>query len=234
MRFNVGGYDMTFGTPDFTLGRVVGTIGVASDMLVFDTFVPDDPITWWGSLQPTFQQYANLYPVMALFLDLSDDSGRENRELLLAFGLDVRDPNLNAGDPSASARARPRSPTARSAGRALRLHRPRDRVRRRRCAPAAARPDKRVLCNRQRGAPRQRLLQLRVHEPAEDPARDVQRTAEAVDGDRGADGVLQAAGRGHRDAWPSATRVRRSELPVIGQPIRGGRLPDVQRFRAAP
>jgi hypothetical protein len=64
-------------------------------VLVFDTFVPDDPITWWGSLQPIFQQYANLYPVMALFLDLSDyDSVCENRELLLlAFGLDVTDPN---------------------------------------------------------------------------------------------------------------------------------------------
>jgi hypothetical protein len=62
---------------------------------VFGNFVPDDPITWWGSLQPIFQQYANLYPVMALFLDLSDyDSVCENQELLrLAFGLDAHDPN---------------------------------------------------------------------------------------------------------------------------------------------
>jgi hypothetical protein len=29
MRFNVDGYNMTFGSPDFTRGRIVGTIGVA-------------------------------------------------------------------------------------------------------------------------------------------------------------------------------------------------------------
>jgi hypothetical protein len=64
-------------------------------LLVFDTFAPSDPITWWGNLQPVFQQYANLYPVMELFLDLSDyDSVCENRELLqLAFGLVGGDPN---------------------------------------------------------------------------------------------------------------------------------------------
>lgn len=68
-------------------------------VLVFDTFTPDDPPIWWstpaGGLQPIFQQYANLYPVMALFLDLADyDSVCANIGLLrLAFGLDVDDPN---------------------------------------------------------------------------------------------------------------------------------------------
>lgn len=63
--------------------------------LVFDKFVPHEPITWNGDLHPIFQQYANLYPVMDLFLDLSDyESVCANRELLrLAFGLDVNDPN---------------------------------------------------------------------------------------------------------------------------------------------
>jgi len=64
-------------------------------LLVFDAFAPGDPIAWWPRLQPIFQQYANLYPVMDVFLDLSDyESVCENRELLrLAFGLDVHNPN---------------------------------------------------------------------------------------------------------------------------------------------
>lgn len=64
-------------------------------VLVFDAFTPTEPITWWPTLQPIFQQYANLYPVMDLFLDLADyDSVGENAELLsLAFGLDEHDPN---------------------------------------------------------------------------------------------------------------------------------------------
>jgi hypothetical protein len=64
-------------------------------LLVFDAFAPGDPIAWWPTLQPIFQQYANLYPVMDVFLDLSDyRSVCENRELLrLAFGLDVHNPN---------------------------------------------------------------------------------------------------------------------------------------------
>jgi hypothetical protein len=64
-------------------------------LLVFDAFAPGDPIAWWPRLQPIFQQYANLYPVMDAFLDLSDyESVSENRELLrLAFGLDVHNPN---------------------------------------------------------------------------------------------------------------------------------------------
>jgi hypothetical protein len=64
-------------------------------LLVWNAFEPDDPPTWYGCLQPIFQQYANLYPVMARFLDLSDyNAVAANRKLLLlAFGLDTHDPN---------------------------------------------------------------------------------------------------------------------------------------------
>jgi hypothetical protein len=64
-------------------------------LLVWDEFRADDPITWYGSLQPIFQQYANLYPVMGRFLDLADyESVSANRRLLLlAFGLLMEDPN---------------------------------------------------------------------------------------------------------------------------------------------
>lgn len=64
-------------------------------LLVWDAFEPDDPPTWLGSLQPVFQQFANLYPVMSRFLDLSDyESVSANRDLLLlAFTLDTTDPN---------------------------------------------------------------------------------------------------------------------------------------------
>jgi hypothetical protein len=66
---------------------------------VHDAFEPDEPLAWWGtpagSLEPIFRQYANLYPVMDLFLDLSQyRSVCENVPLLrLAFGLDERDAN---------------------------------------------------------------------------------------------------------------------------------------------
>jgi hypothetical protein len=64
-------------------------------LLVFDAFSPDDPVTWWGSLQAVLQQYSNLYPVMDVFLDLSSyESVCANQELLrLAFGLDAANPN---------------------------------------------------------------------------------------------------------------------------------------------
>ncbi|MGH2841168.1 MAG: hypothetical protein ACRDKY_10150, partial [Solirubrobacteraceae bacterium] len=77
-------------------------------LLVHGTFEADDPPTWSGSLQPVFQQYSNLYPVMGRFLDLSSyDSICENRHLLLlAFGLPIDDPNSMpvTRDLSASAR----------------------------------------------------------------------------------------------------------------------------------
>lgn len=65
-------------------------------ILVWDAFTPDEPPTWWGSLQPIFQQYANLYPVMGRFLDLADyDSVCDNLDMLrLAFGLNPDNPNL--------------------------------------------------------------------------------------------------------------------------------------------
>jgi hypothetical protein len=64
-------------------------------ILLWDQFVADDPPTWFGSIQPIFQQYANLYPVMDTFMNLADyDSICTNRTLLLlAFGLPVSDPN---------------------------------------------------------------------------------------------------------------------------------------------
>ena len=64
-------------------------------LLVWNAFEPDDPPTWYGSLQPIFQQYRNLYPIMDRFLDLSDYSAvAAHRELLLlAFGLDPHNPN---------------------------------------------------------------------------------------------------------------------------------------------
>jgi hypothetical protein len=62
---------------------------------VFSGFEADDPVTWNGSLQPVFQQYANLYPIMQDFLDLSsyEDVCAHRELLLLAFGLDPADSN---------------------------------------------------------------------------------------------------------------------------------------------
>lgn len=64
-------------------------------LLVWSRFEADEPPTWFGSIQPILQQYANLYPVMDLFLDLGDyDSVCANLPLLeLSFGLDLGDPN---------------------------------------------------------------------------------------------------------------------------------------------
>jgi hypothetical protein len=64
-------------------------------LLVWSHFHADDPVTWHGSLQPVFQQYANLYPIMQDFLDLSsyEDVCAKQELLLLAFGLDPDDPN---------------------------------------------------------------------------------------------------------------------------------------------
>lgn len=62
--------------------------------LVWSGFTPSNPITW-TDLQPIFQQYANLYPVMNRFLDLGNyTSVKANAGLLsLAFGLNPDDPN---------------------------------------------------------------------------------------------------------------------------------------------
>jgi len=63
--------------------------------LVWDAFTPSEPVSWWGCLQPIFQQYANLYPVMQRFLDLSsyEQVCANIRLLELAFGLDPANPN---------------------------------------------------------------------------------------------------------------------------------------------
>lgn len=62
--------------------------------LVWSGYSIPDPVTW-VDVQPIFQQYANLYPVMLRFLDLADhDQLVANAGLLkLAFGLPVTDPN---------------------------------------------------------------------------------------------------------------------------------------------
>lgn len=64
-------------------------------LLLFGDFHGDDPPTWWGSIQPIFQQYANLYPVMGRFLNLADyASVCDKRDLLLlAFGHEAKHPN---------------------------------------------------------------------------------------------------------------------------------------------
>ncbi len=64
-------------------------------LLVWSDFKPGNPPTWVDDIQPIFQQYANLYPIMQDFLDLADyDDVCANRDLLLlAFDLDVVDPN---------------------------------------------------------------------------------------------------------------------------------------------
>lgn len=63
-------------------------------ILLWDSFIPSNPVTW-SDIQPIFQQYANLYPVMKRFLDLGNyDSVVANTDLLtMAFQLDVADPN---------------------------------------------------------------------------------------------------------------------------------------------
>jgi hypothetical protein len=64
-------------------------------LLVWNAWAPDEPPTWWGSLEPIFQKYSNLYPIMDRFVDLADyESVCQYRvQLLLAFGLDMSDPN---------------------------------------------------------------------------------------------------------------------------------------------
>ncbi len=64
-------------------------------LLILDDFSADEPPTWWGSLQPIFQQYANLYPIMNTFLNLADyESVCAHAELLqLAFSLEPENPN---------------------------------------------------------------------------------------------------------------------------------------------
>jgi hypothetical protein len=63
-------------------------------LLLWDKFTHGNPITWLGDLQPIFQQYANLYPVMQRFLNLADyESVSANRKVLLhVFGVRIKNP----------------------------------------------------------------------------------------------------------------------------------------------
>ena len=63
-------------------------------ILLWSGFTPSTPPTW-EDLQPIFQQYANLYPVMGRFLDMGNlQALKDNAALLkLAFALPVHDPN---------------------------------------------------------------------------------------------------------------------------------------------
>ena len=60
----------------------------------FTSKMPNAP-TWYDDVQPMFQQYANLYPVMNRFLNLGNynDVLANVRLLQLAFGLDPSNPN---------------------------------------------------------------------------------------------------------------------------------------------
>lgn len=64
-------------------------------VLVFDQFTTAQPPTWYGNIQPIFQQYANLYPVMANFIDLGNYAQVKGyaRMLRHAFSLPEEDPN---------------------------------------------------------------------------------------------------------------------------------------------
>lgn len=100
------------GLRDFIDGQLFGirpaleeTLGPAADypfnkwdfisVLLWNAFPVPAQITWAGGLDQIFQQYANLYPVMKRFLDLSDyDSVSQNLDLLtLSFSLPPEDPN---------------------------------------------------------------------------------------------------------------------------------------------
>ena len=63
--------------------------------LLWDEFTANPPV-WYGCLQPVFQQYANLYPIMDRFLDMASyDSICENlTPLSIVFGLAPDDPNV--------------------------------------------------------------------------------------------------------------------------------------------
>jgi hypothetical protein len=64
-------------------------------LLVWSGFAEESPPTWFGSIEPIFLQYANLYPVMKPIVDLKNyESVCANVHILrLAFGLPVEDPN---------------------------------------------------------------------------------------------------------------------------------------------
>jgi len=65
-------------------GEVQGNLSDFLSVLVFDTFTPDTPPTWLGSMKPIFTQYGNLYPIMSDFFDLTSyDDVSANRLSIL-------------------------------------------------------------------------------------------------------------------------------------------------------
>jgi hypothetical protein len=64
--------------------------------LVFDSFTPDNPVTWYGCMQPIFQQYANLYPVMSRFIDLGDYEQVKGYSRMLQFAFSLPETDANA------------------------------------------------------------------------------------------------------------------------------------------
>ena len=75
--------------------QAFGPFEVISIHLRDDYPVPDVP-TWAGNIEPIFKQYGNLYPIMSRRLvDLNNPASvyLHRTILLLAFSLDIRDPN---------------------------------------------------------------------------------------------------------------------------------------------
>jgi rubrerythrin len=64
-------------------------------VLVWDAYELDGKPTWIEHVQPIFQQYANLYPVMRRILDLDDYASVKRNVVALQFNFDLRveDPN---------------------------------------------------------------------------------------------------------------------------------------------
>ena len=64
-------------------------------LLVWSGFQPDEPPTWHGAIEPVLRQYADLYPVMRDFLDLSDYEQvcAQAKRLIFAFDLGIDDPD---------------------------------------------------------------------------------------------------------------------------------------------
>jgi hypothetical protein len=82
----------------YTVGYSLNGVAVPdpSDALsihVYDAFTPDNPTTWYGSMQPILQQYANLYPVMMQYVDLSSyqDVSANAPDLITVLTLDQTD-----------------------------------------------------------------------------------------------------------------------------------------------
>jgi hypothetical protein len=88
-------YGVTYG-PGATappVGAVTNASQVLNALVWSGYEIPATP-TWTNDVQPIFQQYANLYPVMKQFVDLSDyESVKANAKAILnVFGVPVTDP----------------------------------------------------------------------------------------------------------------------------------------------